>query len=126
MSKKMKRFFDKPQKKIEKSEVIEIDVSKYLIEATKIVNDDMSTIISYINNPKFGSFVLKSYAGKYTEDEREVDVHIMNGRRTITFEYNKDFDELTNEFIDYCDANNLTFKTSYERPTNTTYFAVYK
>jgi len=126
MSRKMKRFFEKPLRRSENNDIDEIDVSKYLIEGIKIDNNDMSMVNTYIKNPKFGSFVLKSYANNYTEDEREVDINISNGRRTITFEFNRDFDEFLMAIIDYCDENGLTFKDGTERNINTTWIAVYR
>ena len=127
INKKLQKFFDKPKKKVvEKVIEKEIDISKYLIEQVNIKEDDIITAISFINNPRFDTFILKSYAKKYTENEREVDVHISNGRRTITFEYNRDFDEFTMALIDYCDEKGLTFKQGSERNINTAWVAIYK
>jgi hypothetical protein len=120
----LQNFFEKPKRKVIEKEVEkEIDISKYLIEQLNIKDDDMMTTISFINNPRFGSFRLKSYGNN---DENMVDVHISNGRRTITFEYNKDFDEFTMFLIDYCDEQGLTFKQGSERNINTAWVAVYK
>ena len=127
MNKKLQTFFDKPKRKVaEKQKEKDVDVSKYLIEENRIEPSDLDNIDSYIKKPRFGTFVLKAYTKNYDESEREVDVHISNGRRTITFEYNKDFDELTMAIIDYCDTNGLTFKEGSERPTNIAWVAVYK
>lgn len=98
---------------------------KYLKEEyEKIDNRDIREIEKYLQNPKRGSFVLKSYSKNYNEDEREVDVLFYG--KDIIFEYNLGFDELTNFFMEYFEKLGIKYKHIFERHINTTSFYVNK
>ena len=91
MSEKMKKFFNE-----------DTDLEKYLVESVIISRIDRDNIISYIKHAKFGSFKINRY---------DISVYVRNGNRTVVFEYDDNFDELTKELIDMCDDMKMKFNT---------------
>ena len=68
--------------------------------------------------------VLDEQVDKYDEEEREVDVKIIEQR--IYLEFNSDFYDFCNWLYTICDNRGLRYKVETERHSNTTYFQIVK
>lgn len=100
-------------------------IKQFLTEATSSLKPkDIQMLKKMISKPKKTSFVLQSFAINYDEDERVVEV-VPKGN-SVTFMFNGDLYDLTNELIDLADSMGYRFKPKFERPTNTQYFTVIK
>ena len=99
---------------------------KELIIEEKLNNNDKKSILSLIENPKKTTLLLKSYSENYTEDEREVKVNSKAGGKMVYLEYNSDFYDITDLIVDYCDKNEIDFKSGLDRHTKTQWFRIMK
>ena len=102
---------------------------EYLTEG-KLENTDKNMIMKFISSPpkKEDSYILKSYSKNWTEEERDISIIPWKTKKTlgVGFEYNGDFDELTNFFNDLKKDKKYTVKINHERNINTTNVTVYK
>jgi hypothetical protein len=102
---------------------------EYLTEG-KLENTDKNMIMKFISSPpkKEDSYILKSYSKNWTEEERDISIIPWKTPKTlgVGFEYNGDFDELTNFFNDLKKDKKYTVKINHERNINTTNVTVYK
>ncbi|HRR49726.1 MAG TPA: hypothetical protein P5293_07220, partial [Bacteroidales bacterium] len=96
-----------------------------IVEATeKLVPQDKNMLKTIIRSPRNTTITLKSFSDDYTPEEREIEI-VWKPPQILIF-YNKDFYELTNYLVDFCDNNGLEFKSDFERQTNTQYFYIWK
>lgn len=98
---------------------------EHLLNEERLSSKDKRMFLSLIDRPKNTAFLLTSFSKNYDEDEREVEVSKIG--KTVSFEYNADFYELTNILIDVVDSkDDLSFSISDEPAINQTIFRVIK
>jgi len=103
-----------------------IDDRLLIIESNKIQRSDMDHLEVSLKNPRHEKYILKSYMDHYSDDEREVEITVLDGRKRILFSFNMDFTELAQEIIDLCDDLGYKAELSTERRINTQTIQVYK
>jgi hypothetical protein len=96
-----------------------------LVEATnRLSQTDKNMLKTFIRSPRNTTYTLKSFSKDHTEEERKMEVVWKPPQ--ILFFYNKDFYDVTNYFVDYCDDTGLEFESDFERRTNSQYFYIWK
>lgn len=121
----MAKFKDFVERPIVKKE--DLGDKLLLSEATRIEHADIEYITDILKNPRHVvGYALKSYAEHYDEEERELRVEALGGRKRIRITVNADFLELVQEIIDICDDLGYRANVVSERPINTTTIEVYR
>lgn len=97
---------------------------EHLLNEERLSSSDKRKFLKLIDKPRNTAFILSSFKN-YDEGEKEVDVYKRG--KTISFEYNADFYELTNTLIDIVDSrNDLNFNIADDPYINQTIFNIIK
>jgi len=119
---KFKDFVSRPAIKKE----IDMDDRFLLSESEHVEVVDIAHFKHILQNPTHGKYVLRSYSDHYTEEEREVEILALMGRKVVKLTYNADFLEFTQEMVDLCDDLGYKVEEEIERPINTQTLTIYR